>query len=151
MNQVEIDGLSDMKSYGVVRLLKSEKLKTLQVTLEAPRIFFSAKSVLILHKQSLRRTLFGHADNVRFYLEVDYDSDKDQVSLSSFKVKNMEMVRLHYDGAPIIVDFVENSLLSIISSYMSSVVRVSIEKSFTPTLSKIFASNQVLKEIMRSV
>lgn len=151
LHDVEVDGLADMSRVGEVRLLKSRHTKTLQVQLEAPRVFYAAKSQIILPGKTLKRALFGHAASVKAYLEVRYDTVTGEVSLQTFRIAELTNLHLRYEGSPIVIEQIENMLLSIVARYFSGAIRFTIAKTFTHRLSHIFSSSPVFKEIMQLV
>lgn len=151
LHDVEIDGLADMNRVGDVRLLKSRNMKTLQVHLEAPRVFYAAKSQISLPGKTLKRTLFGHAACVKAYLEVRFNKETGEVDLQTFRISKLTNLHLRYEGSPIVIEQVENMLLNIVARYFSGAIRFTIEKTFTHRLGHIFSSSPVFKEIMQSV
>lgn len=151
LHDVEVDGLADMVRVGDVRLLKSAGERILQVQLEAPRVFYTAKSQLILPVKKLTRTLFGHADAVRAYLEVSYNTETREVSLKQFHISKLTNLHLRYEGAPIGIQQVENILLKVLTRYFSGVVRFATEKTFSHRLGHIFSSSEFLRELMGSL
>ena len=151
LHEVEVDGLADMTRVGEVRLLQSQSTKTLQVELEAPRVFYSAKSEIILPVKTLRRTLYGHVAAVKAYLEVSYNKETNEVSLETFRIAKLTNLHLRYEGSPIVIQQIGNLLLSLVSRFFSVTVKFMIEKSFTHRLSHVFSSSPVFREIMRSL
>ena len=152
MHEVEVDGLGDMERVGDVKLIHStDGVRTLRVQLRADRVFYTARSQVILAGKSLARTLFAHADDVRAHLEVNYDTRRDEVSLQRFKIENLSKLRLRYEGSPILIEQIENMLLKVVSHCFSGSVRSILETTFSKRLDRVFASSLVLKDIMRSL
>ena len=152
LHDVEIDGLADMRREGEAQLLRSEGHVTLRVALTAGRVYYAANSQVMLPMgRSLQRTLYAHADNVNAYLQVDYDTVTEEVTLQAFHLTRLNRLRMQYDGAPFLIEYLENLLLSVVSRFFSGTVRSTVERTFGHRLAHIFSTSSVFKEMMRSL